>query len=216
VAVVDERTRGPAPHADVQDRPVDPLLEAPTTHQPPVTASAPAATVLPTVDPSVPRHVPTGALARAMGAWLLMVYLVCWVGLPLASVAITGSSGSLFVSGVLNAPVFLLATLVTVVAAAVANPTVVLATDTRRDPVVSAFAGGLLSWAVIHNVMPFLIPFAAMSTPGLAILVAINVVEMALVGMMLASFTRSHAVAFGLGAGLRWLIAGLLTLYWMG
>ena len=179
-------------------------------------AVAPAAgtTSLPLVDDTRPRQLPTGALSRAMLTWLVMVWALCWVALPLASVLLTGFSGSVLLSGIVNAPVFAVAALVAVVGAAVANPAVVLSTRSRRDPVLSAFAGGFVSWAAIHNVLPFLTPFENMATAELGILLGINLVEMSLLGMMLASFTRSRLVAFGLGAGLQWLTAGLLVMYW--
>jgi hypothetical protein len=168
---------------------------------------------LPTLDPDTPVVVPTSSLSRAMGMWLSGIYLTCWLGLPLAAFLLTGTQGGLFLSGLLGAPVFALAALVAIAVAGVARPAIRLSTASRRDPVVSATAGGLVGWALVVNTLPFLVPFSAYSPFALALFVAINVVEMSLLGMMFASFTRRRSVAFALGAAFQWLTGGLLLLF---
>jgi len=206
---LDERSVATSRRATAAVDPLEAELQA-ELNRGPLAATAP----LPSVDATRPRQVPTQALVRAMATWLVMVWALCWVALPLASVLLTGLSGGLLLSGILNAPVFAVTALIAMVATAVAQPSVVLSTRTPRDPVLSAFAGGLLSWAVIHNVLPFLLPFSQLSGLELAILVGINVIEMGLMAVMLANFTRSRTAAFGLGAGTQWLTAGLMVLYW--
>jgi hypothetical protein len=71
----------------------------------------------------------------------------------------------------------------------------------------------LVGWALVVNTLPFLVPFSAYSPFALALFVAINVVEMSLLGMMFASFTRRRSVAFALGAAFQWLTGGLLLLF---
>lgn len=165
---------------------------------------------LPRIDPSTRLEVPTRGLIRAMAAWLVGVYVLCWVALPLASVLLFGVHLNLLASGVVGLPVFALASLVAVCGAGVLRPRMALAASAPRGPVASAFAGGFLAWALIHNLAPFLQPFARMSALEVGLLVGINLVEMALMGAMLGSLVPRRRDAFALGAGFQLLLAGLL------
>lgn len=185
---------------------LDPTLDARSSG-----SLVPHRSQLPHIDPDTPVEVPTGGLMRAMAMWLSGVYALCWIGLPLLAVLTLGTSTRLLASGILGAPVFALASLVTMVAAAFTRPRMTLSLRSARDPVLSAAAGGLLTLGLIHNISPFLVPFASMGPTELAVLLGINVVEMTLLGMMLASFTRRRSTAFALGATYQWLTGGIFT-----
>lgn len=159
-----------------------------------------------------PRALPTRALGRAMAAWLGATFALCYLAGPLL-LAGTGLNVRLLAGLPAGAPAFLMASLVAIVAAALVRPEVRLDPRGPRDPVISAALGGLAVWAVVHNTSALLVPFAWMSPLELGTLVGLNVLEMSLVGMMLASFTRSRPVAALLGAGFQLLMLGLaLTL----
>ena len=70
-----------------------------------------------------------------------------------------------------------------------------------RDPVRWAFLGGFGSWVIAHSTLPMLWPLQDMPGEQLAAFVALNVVEHALFGMMLASFVKTRRAALALGAG---------------
>lgn len=174
------------------------LFEMPDLPHPLIQVGAPSAE---------PRAVPSRALVPAMLAWMSVVFGVCYVGLPMLSAALGWYEGVL--GGILfNLPSFLLATFVAVIAAAAANPKVRTDVRANRDPVISAAAGGLLTWLVVHNLSPFLKHFDQFASMELFAFVFMNVIEMTMIGMMLASFTRSKVAAFGLGVGFQLLVLG--------
>lgn len=154
-----------------------------------------------------PRPVPARALVPAMLGWMAAVFALCYVGLPLLFAGL-GWYGGVATGILFNLPSFLLATFVAVVTAAVYSPSIQTNLRAARDPVWSAAAGGLVTWAIIHNVSPILKHFDQFATLDLLSFVFMNVVEMTMIGMMLASFTRNKAVAFGLGAGFQLLMLG--------
>ena len=160
----------------------------------------------------VPKPIPTRGLTLAMAAWLSMIFATCYVALPTA-LAVTGVNAGLLGSALFSFPAFAMAALISIVGAAIAKPSIHLDLGSRRDPVLSATLGGLGVWAVIHNTNPLLVPFSHMSAAELASFVALNVLEMSMLGMMFASFTRRKLVAFALGGGFQFLMLGLaLTL----
>ncbi|MCB9686923.1 MAG: hypothetical protein H6735_17925 [Alphaproteobacteria bacterium] len=164
----------------------------------------------------VPRHVPqrlpAGVMLGATATWLGSVFALCYVALP-AAMAITGVNATVLMSAPRALISFGMGAFVVAVAAAIARPAIRLGFGGPRDPVVSATLGGLGVWAVIHNTSALLEPFWAMSPMELLTFVAANIVEMTLLGMMFASFTRSRAVAMALGGGFQLLTMGLfLTL----
>jgi len=160
----------------------------------------------------VPRSVPTRGLTLAMAVWLSMIFATCYVALPTV-LAMTGLNGGLLTSAIFSFPAFALASIVSVVGAAVAKPEIRLDLAGSRDPVLSATVGGLGVWALIHNTNALLVPFNHMGTAELASFLALNVLEMSLLGMMFASFTRRKLVAMALGGGFQFLMLGLaLTL----
>ena len=157
-----------------------------------------------------PQLIPTGSLVGAMAGWFGLVLAVCYVASPVLRASL-GLLDNLPAHLVFNIPAFLMTGFVATIAAAIARPTVTLSPNAPRDPVLAATLGGLLTWGVVHNLSPLLEPFAAMGPAELAAFVAANVVEMTLLGMMLASFTRSSRTAFGLGALLQLLMLGLVS-----
>ncbi len=161
---------------------------------------------------SLPKRLPARAMFGATATWLAMVFTLCYIALPLG-LAVSGLNGAVIGSTQYALPAFGLGAFVVAVGAAVVRPAVRLGFGGPRDPVVSATLGGLGVWALIHNTSSLLEPFWNMSPGELASFVALNVVEMGLLGMMLASFTRSRAVALALGGGFQLLTMGLfLTL----
>jgi hypothetical protein len=145
-----------------------------------------------------------------MTSWFFLVFGLCYVVAPVALSAL-GQLDGLLSHVVLNSGALLLTGFVTVVAAAVARPHVHLSPSAPRDPTLAATLGGLITWATLHNLSPLLEPFTAMGPGELLGFVAVNVLEMSLFGLMLASFTRSAAKAFALGALLQLLMVGMVS-----
>lgn len=155
-----------------------------------------------------------GVIAGAAAAWMGMTFLLCYVLLPLTRQALglrytlTPSlfEEALMLAGSLGA--FAVTLGVTVGGIAIKRPTISL-DQGRREPILAATLGGLVPWAVLHNTLPFLIHFDEMSAASLLSFLGVNVLESALFGAMLASFTRSPEKAFALGAGFQLLFMTL-------
>lgn len=179
------------------------LFDEPDVPEPMIHLGAPSAT---------PRPVPTSALMGAMAAWMAAVFGVCYVALPTLLSAVGWTWGVL--DGVwFNLPSFVLASFVAIIGAAALRPTVRTDVTAPRDPVIAASAGGLLTWCVVHNMAPFLRHFDEFAALELVGFIFVNIVEMTLIGMMLASLTRSRAVAFGLGSAFQLLVLGLVLAF---
>jgi hypothetical protein len=184
----------------------------------PATAAEKPRTVIPTFDHPLanvqfPSSTPVDIRPRQLGtasvAWLAGVFGLCYIALPIAAASV-GLFTDFWSHVFFNLPGFALATLVTAVGAMVARPKITTDVGATRDPVIAATSGGLLTWAIVHNLSPVLLPFAAMGTAELATFLALNLLEMSLIGMMLASFTRSVAKAFALGMWFQLLVLGLV------
>jgi len=156
------------------------------------------------------RPVPPNALGPAMLGWMALVFGVCYLALPTAA-ALVGLYDGVLEGVLFNLPPFVLGTFVTVAVATAWRPRVHTDVHTARDPVLSAAAGGLLTWGLLHNTAPFLRHFPDFAGGELFAFVGVNVVEMLLIGMMLASFTRSRLVSFALGGLFQLLVFGLLA-----
>lgn len=189
--VVDDRTT-----SELRD-----LLESPELPHPLVRTTSTESEPLPVLP---------NALGPAMLGWMALVFGLCYLALPTLS-ALFGWNDRVLEGALFNLPPFVLATFVAVAAATTWRPRIRTETHSARDPVFSAAAGGLLTWGVIHNTAPFLRHFSDFSSTELFAFVGVNVVEMTLIGMMLASFTRSRTVAMGLGSLFQLLVFGLLT-----
>jgi hypothetical protein len=158
------------------------------------------------------QELPVRAITGAMFAWLSLIFFTCYLMLPLA-LAVSGVTSGVLAAAPFSLPAFAMASLVAMIGAAVARPQIQLDVHRPRDPVLSATIGGLGVWAVVHNTSSLLQPFAAMSPAELAGFVSMNVLEMGMLGMMIASFTQRKAVAVALGGGFQLLVLGLaLTL----
>lgn len=155
-----------------------------------------------------------GVLAGAAAAWMSMTFLLCYVFLPLTRQAMGlryTSAPSLMEEGLMMAgslAAFGVALAVTIGGIAIAKPSVSLAPG-RREPVIAATLGGLLPWVLLHNTLPSLIHFSEMGMGALLSFLAVNVLESAMFGVMLASFTRSPGKAFGLGVAFQMLFMTL-------
>jgi hypothetical protein len=182
-----------------------------------VTAEATASTVFDPVQPAQPLIVaPDGAtmvrprpraLAGAMSAWFLLIFAVCYVAIP-AALGAAGASDGMLINLLFNAPAFVLAGFVTILSATALRWRVRIGGPT--DPVVPAALGGLAAWALIHNTTPFLTSFTDFGLIEFVGFFGLNVVEMGMLGMMLASFTSSRIKAFALGASFQFLFLGMV------
>ena len=140
--------------------------------------------------------VPREKLAAAATAWMLLVFSLCYIAIPAAFEAVHLRDSQLFLIpqkiqslGIVWAGVMAFI--------AIGRPQVRL--DGRIDPILSAAGGGLLVWAILHNVIPILEPFVRMPLDFLVAFVLANVVENVLFGAMLASFVKTKRAAFLLG-----------------
>lgn len=145
-------------------------------------------------------EVPTPQLKKAAATWMGLVFALCYMGVPFATDALGlfAWSGANFMMGGAG---FVAMLALTWAAISVKRPRVHLHQDVR-DPVIAATAGGLGMWAIIHTVgFGLLTPLYAMAPAELLTFIGMNVVESALFGMMLASFSKNRLQAFVLGAG---------------
>ncbi len=159
---------------------------------------------------ATPVEVNPRQLGSAMLAWMAMVFGLCYVALPLAA-STFGLYTGVWDSLMFNMPAFMLASFVAAIAAMVSRPRIKTDVAAARDPVLAAGLGGLLTWGIIHNTSAILVPFAHMGSLELATFVGMNVIEMGLIGMMLASFTRSTIKAFALGMWFQLLVLGMIV-----
>jgi len=150
----------------------------------------------------------TGRLLGAVASWLGLVFGLCYVVLPTA-LGVLGISPGLLTGLWFNLPAFGISALVALVSVALLNPAVITDTRLPRDPVLSSMAGGFLTWATVHTLAPGLQSLTSMSSVQLLSFSALNLVECALIGMMLASFTRSKLAAFSLSALWQLMVLGL-------
>jgi hypothetical protein len=158
--------------------------------------------------PGEARRLAPAELGGAMIAWLSLVFTLCYVLGPTALALVGLPSLNMLVNLDYLLPCYVAAGFVAWVGAMVARPSVRL--DGPRDPVLAASVGGLGVLLVAQNTLgwPF-VTFGQMSLMELVCHVALNLVEMTLLGMMFASFTRRSSVAFALGAGFQLLSIGL-------
>lgn len=152
--------------------------------------------------------VPRRKLAAASTSWMLATFGICYLAIPFVFDLVGLRMAQWWT---LPGSVAAFSTMwVAMMAAIVAfKPDVRL--DGRFDPVVSATAGGLLTWGILHNVLPGLTPFVMMPTAFLVAFIAANVLENALFGAMLASMVKTRRAAFALGAAFQ---GAFLSLAW--
>ncbi len=151
-----------------------------------------------------------GRLAGAAAVWMGGSFALCYLLLPLARAGLGLSAQS--VGGVVLMAACAALSLAglwvaTTVGLVLRKPVVSLEAD-HRDRAVTATVGGLLVWAVAHNVLPGLVPFGAMEAGELLSFFAANVLESALFGVMLASVAKTVRGALRLGV----LFQGILLL----
>ena len=157
-------------------------------------------------------QLPIRSLSGAMAAWLAMTFGVCHVAIPAAAVALgidAGVLGNFWYA----MPAFAMASFAAIIAVVAAGPRLQLNPTAPRDPVIAATLGGLGVAAVVQNTSGLLPPYSALGPWELAAGLGMTVLEMSLLGMMFASFTRRISVALALGGGFQLLVLGLaLTL----
>jgi hypothetical protein len=155
---------------------------------------------------SAPRQVPAQALAGAVVTWLAIVYGLCYLALPLFASAL--GLHTVFIGNlVLNTLAFVPMALLTAGLVSAMRPEVVTKASAPRDPVLAATAGSLLVWFGAHELSPLLSSITSMPVGEMLSFVTMNVVEAGMIGMMLASFTRSPLKAFALGAAFQTLLS---------
>lgn len=179
---------------------LDPTALATTTE-----AAKPDSGQVPTVSA---RQLPIRSFGGAMAAWLALTFGVCHVALPALGVALGVDAGVLGTFWY-TMPAFALSSLAAIVAVVAAGPRLQLNPTAPRDPVIAATLGGLGVAAVVQNTSGLLPPYTALGGWELAAGLGMNVLEMSLLGMMFASFTRRISVALALGGGFQLLVLGL-------
>jgi hypothetical protein len=141
--------------------------------------------------------VPREKLAAAATAWMLLVFALCYVAIPLGIEAAHLRDAQMFL---LPADIRGLGVVWAMLMGFIALVRPQVRLDGRIDPILSATAGGFFVWALLHNVLPFLTPFVQMPLDFLVAFVLANVLESGLFGAMLASLVPSRRAAFLLGA----------------
>lgn len=156
------------------------------------------------------RTVPTRALVGAVGTWFALIYALCYVVLPTAGAAL-GLYSNLVPNLIVNTIALAPAALITMALVAASQPTVVTNLRASRDPVIAATAGSLLAWLGLVETVDVVQPLSGMPWYEALTFLGFNIVEQGMLGMMLASFTRSPAKAFALGAAFQVLVLGLFV-----
>lgn len=154
------------------------------------------------------RVLPVRPLAAAMSTWLAAVWVTCYLVAP-AALSYLGLAGSASAYTLAAIPAFLFAAFATAVGVLAFRPSIHLA-GTRADPVLAAILGSLAVWVWTQNGVPELMrPFTTMGYGEIGALLAVNGLEASLLGVMFASFTRSTAGAFALGASFKLVLMGI-------
>ena len=151
-----------------------------------------------------------GKIAAASAVWMGGTFALCYLLLPLARMSVGLSTQSL-ASIVLVAGSAALALIglwaMVATGLVVKKPTVELEVG-HSDRALTATTGSLLVWAILHNVLPGLVPFDEMSVGQLLAFLGANIVESALFAVVLASIAETVRGAFSLGV----LFQGVLLL----
>ncbi len=154
---------------------------------------------------SAPVLAPTGRLLAAATVWATATFLLCYVAIPIGY-SVMGLR-AFVLPWVLPSHMLAFAFTWIVTTAAM------LTLASRRggvdvdlhglggsDRIPAAMLGGLVVWGLLHNLLPGLMPFGAMSLSFLGAFMLANIVENALFGTLLATFTKSRRGAFAAGA----------------
>ncbi len=145
-----------------------------------------------------PKRISQPRLRVATAVWMSLVFALCYVGLPLVG-SKTGVLPELIehLSG--NTVAFVWLTFGTLAGLRWLRPDVVVPREGSfpTGPIVAATAASLAVWAVVQDLV--FEPFSAMGAVASAMLIAFNVIESSLFGVMLATFARTvpRALAFG-------------------
>ncbi len=154
------------------------------------------------------------ALQKATGAWMGLTFGLGYVVLP-ALAGLTGIFPGLLSGAFAGGAAYGITTGLLIVAIGKLKPAVRIprAGVTVKDPFVVATLAGFGTWAVLHNVLGALAPFSSLGLGELASLVGINVIETAMLGLMLGSFTRSRWKAAALAVAVQVLLTGLYVAF---
>lgn len=143
----------------------------------------------------------------AASAWMLMIFGVCYIAVPVM-LAVVGLYGALS-SFLFNAIAFAFVAPAVLFGLEVLRPKLDL--DRTTDPVLPVAAGSFMTWALLHNTLPFLRPFSDFYATELAAFIALNGLEAMLFAMLLATFVRSRAQGFAVGVGLQLTFASVFV-----
>ena len=170
------------------------ILEEPHPFDEPLIAIDPIADGYRSVEPV--------ELAKAAAVYMTGVFVVCYALVPMVTAQLGLFDGVL--NGIVsNFRAFVMMLALTAAGILVFKPKLRMpqfGNKSDTDPWLAATSGSLFSWALIHNVHPWLLHFVDLSGVELATFVAMNVLESALFGMLLASLVATRREAFILGA----------------
>lgn len=158
------------------------------------------------VSSAQPAAVSPATLAKASRAWMGGTFLLCYAVLPMV-LAMSGVLvyGGLFLGSMAG---WMLGGLLLSRWIQRVKPEVRVGEGQSPDAhaVGAAFLGHFGVWAVLHTLLPGLLPLYLFGLGGLAIFAAVNVLESLMVAAMLGTLAQSPGRAFAFGAGLQTLV----------
>jgi len=157
------------------------------------------------IDSETPMLAPTGRFLAAATLWATATFMLCYVAVPIGY-TVAGLRPFILpwtLPG--NMMAFAFTWLVTAAAMlTMASKEGGVRVDLHglggSDRIPAAMLGGLLVWGLLHNLLPGLMPFGAMSLGFLGAFLTANIVENVLFGTILATLTKTRRGAFAAGA----------------
>lgn len=154
---------------------------------------------------------PTGRFLAASTLWATATFLLCYIALPIGYSAaglrpftllwtLPGSVLAFGFTWLLTAAAMLTA------ASRDGGLRVDLHGLGGSDRIPAAMLGGLMVWGLLHNLLPGLMPFGAMSLSFLGVFLVSNIIENVLFGTILATLTKTRRSAFLAGAAFQAMI----------
>ena len=141
--------------------------------------------------------VPTPTLTGATASWLALTFALSYVAIPSATVTVGVVTPSALAYGG-QYPAFICTAILTTAIVGLVRPRVRL-DAAGHDPFWAATAGGLAMWLLLQNVVQM--PMAWLSGWPLISLFATKLLELSMLSMMFASYTRRPGTAAALSAG---------------
>ena len=152
-----------------------------------------------------PMQAPTGRFLAAASLWAMATFALCYIAIPLGFTMGGLRPFMLFwtLPGELLAFIFTWgATTAWMLTRAASREGLKIDPHglAASDRIPAAMAGGLMVWGLLHNILPGLMSFGAMSMTFLGVFLLSNLLENALFGTILATVTRTRKGAFMAGA----------------